>query len=257
MKILFCGAHPDDAEIYAFGTLLAWREAGASVTIFIAAQGNMGTKDRTLGRDLSEVRHAEAESSAAMIGAKLVTAGLTDLGIAPNRFRLANHLQTVAHTERPDVIITHSPNDYHIDHRALSAVVGLAAGDDFPVIHVDTMKGAHFQPTHFVDIGRHQDRKFECLRQHHSQKPRRYVLAALELAARRGKQATGLEGQYMEAFRFAPGPKFKHAEKFFPPGTIEAHTIILPAPGGRPLAPGSYQINIDDPTDRTAAQKRA
>ena len=247
MKVLFCGAHPDDAEIFAFGTLLAWKAAGADILLSIACTGDKGSTDRTQGRNLADVRRAEAEASAALLGARLDLVGLPDLGVAPGRFRLANRLQQTILAERPAVILTHSPNDYHVDHRALAVAVAMAAGEDVPVVYVDTFKGADFLPTHFVDIAPHQERKFEAIRLHKSQKPRRYVLSALELAGRRGKQATGDAQRLMEAFRFDPSPRFRSARGLFPPGTLAARSIVLPAPNGRVLAAGSYQINLGSP----------
>lgn len=247
MKVIFCGAHPDDAEIYAFGTLLAWRAAGAEVVLHIAARGNMGTAARAAGRDLADVRREEAETSAALLGARLVMSGLPDLGIGPARLRLASQLQHLFHLERPDVIITHSANDYHADHRALSVTVALAAGDDYPVVFADTMKGAGFTPTHFVDIARFQERKFAAIRLHHSQKPRRYVLAAQALAAGRGRQATGQEGRVMEGFRFETRPGIANAMRLFPPGTSAAQPACLPGLNGHPPADVAAQVTVASP----------
>ena len=38
-------AHPDDPEISAGGTLAAWAEAGADVSVLITTQGDKGTQD--------------------------------------------------------------------------------------------------------------------------------------------------------------------------------------------------------------------
>ena len=234
MKVIFCGAHPADAEIYAFGTLFAYRAAGAEVLVVIAANGNLGTTDRSKDRPLADVRREEAEKSSAVLGARLICLGLPDLGIEPAKVRLTRRLMQLFIDEKPDVIITHSRNDYHIDHRVLSGVVSLAAPDTIPVIYADTIKGQDFQPTHFVNIGAFQSQKFECLRLHHSQKPRRYVLSALGLAQRRGKQATGLDTEVMEAFRFDMAPPFFKGRPIFPPGTIKAQIVTLALPAGSP-----------------------
>jgi LmbE family N-acetylglucosaminyl deacetylase len=42
MKILAVGAHPDDVEIFVFGSLLAWNAMGAEVTVAVAA-GHAGS----------------------------------------------------------------------------------------------------------------------------------------------------------------------------------------------------------------------
>mgnify|MGYP006147533913 CR=1 FL=1 len=42
MKILAIGAHPDDLEIFCFGTLMAWRAMGADLALAIATDGAAG-----------------------------------------------------------------------------------------------------------------------------------------------------------------------------------------------------------------------
>ena len=65
------------------------------------------------------------------------------------------------------------------------------------------VKGADFQPTHYIDIAAHLDEKLRAIHLHYSQKPRRYMLAARDLASRRGEEATGGPDARMEAFREA------------------------------------------------------
>jgi N-acetylglucosamine malate deacetylase 1 len=66
MNILFLGAHPDDAEIFAFGSLLAWHRLGAHVGLVVATDGAAGGQ---LPPDaLRKVRRAEAVAAAAPLG---------------------------------------------------------------------------------------------------------------------------------------------------------------------------------------------
>ena len=44
MHVIAITAHPDDAEIYLGGSLLAWRDGGARTTIMIATDGRFGGK---------------------------------------------------------------------------------------------------------------------------------------------------------------------------------------------------------------------
>ena len=92
------------------------------------------------------------------------------------------------------------------------------------------MKGRNFRPTHYVNIKDYQAQKMLALRQHQSQKPRRYVLAATALAEERGFEATGKEGALMEGLRFDPSPAFKTAETLFPRGTISAPPMLFLRP---------------------------
>ncbi|MGX5802231.1 PIG-L deacetylase family protein [Bradyrhizobium sp. Arg314] len=46
MKILALGAHPDDIEIFMFGTLAAYAAQGAELTFAIATDGAKGGQGR-------------------------------------------------------------------------------------------------------------------------------------------------------------------------------------------------------------------
>ena len=67
MRVLAIGAHPDDLEILAGGTLALYARAGHDVTMAVATNGNVGSP--TLGRhEIAEIRHAEAQRSASVFG---------------------------------------------------------------------------------------------------------------------------------------------------------------------------------------------
>jgi LmbE family N-acetylglucosaminyl deacetylase len=240
MKVMFVGAHPDDAEIYAFGTMFAYAERGAEIVLVLATAGEGGLTARSKHQPLAKTRMAEAEQAAAMLLARIVALGLPDGALPPLRMPLLRRLIELFADEKPDVILTHCPNDYHPDHRVLSGAVALAAAEHFPVFFVDNMKGRNFKPTHYVNIKEYQAQKMLALRQHQSQKPRRYVLAATALAEERGFEATGKQGALMEGLRFDPTPAFKTAEQLFPRGTIPAPPVLYrrpdPAPDSAPIS---------------------
>lgn len=220
LKVLFCGGHPDDAEIYAYGTMISYIQAGAKVVQLMVCNGDRGVTGRVKDRPVAEARLDEARAAAAMIGAELITYELSDGTLAAQRAHLVDLLiQTIAQTE-PDIVITHAPNDYHPDHRVLSAAVNLAAAESAPVLYADTMKGVNFSPTHYVDITEVMEQKLRCLRQHQSQWPRRYVIACKELCARRGEEATGIRDVRAEAFRADPSQRFPNIDHLLPPGSL-------------------------------------
>ena len=85
MKVMFCGAHPDDAEIYMFGTLLAYRKAGHDVGLVMACSGNGGTSARSAHQPLTVTRREEAEKGAAVLGARLTALDFPDMSLGENR----------------------------------------------------------------------------------------------------------------------------------------------------------------------------
>jgi LmbE family N-acetylglucosaminyl deacetylase len=85
---------------------------------------------------------------------------------------------------RPDVIITHNPDDYMLDHVETSIIAtngsfcsGLghrprkydAFSSFIPVFFMDTLAGVNFQPSHYVDISKQIDVKLQALECHESQ----------------------------------------------------------------------------------------
>ena len=230
LKVMFIGAHPDDAEIYSFGTLFAYAERHAEIVLVLATAGEGGLTARSKHQPLAITRLAEAEQAAAMLMARVIQLGLQDGGLGPNRVAVMRKVADLTAFEKPDVILTHSPNDYHPDHRILSAAVSLAAMDRVPVFFIDNMKGRNFIPTHYVNIKKYHAQKMLALRQHQSQKPRRYVLAATALAADRGFAATGRTDAMMEGLRIYDNPSFKSIAHLLPKGTIPAPAVLFHRP---------------------------
>lgn len=121
---------------------------------------------------------------------------------------------------KPDLAITHAPNDYHGDHRALSDGLRIAASFTVPVLHADTLGGTGFSPTHYVDISGHFELKAMAIRAHQSQDPERFVDAARTQNAFRAGQCNGATGSFAEAFRFEPIFPFADIRALLPPAPV-------------------------------------
>ncbi|MCU0909095.1 MAG: PIG-L family deacetylase [Rhodobacteraceae bacterium] len=218
MRILALGAHPDDLEIFAWGTICAWAGMGATLTLAVATDGAAGGDDP--GPDLARLRAGEAAAAAAPLGLPPRMLGFPDGRLMPDA-ALTDTLTALIVETRPDLILTHAPNDYHADHRALSAAVSLAASFRAPVVHMDTLNGTGFTPTLWVDATAHWSAKEAAIRAHASQKPDRFVqMAARQAAFRAGECNAPVDADpppRAEAFRFDPRFPFADIRALMPP----------------------------------------
>ena len=127
MRILAVGCHPDDLEINCFGTLCKYAKAGHEVTICGVANGNLGHVE-IMPDELAKIRYEEAKNAAQTIGAKeYINLGANDGFISRYDRELTDKMVDVIRRVRPDVLITHYPKDYHMDHEETSALVLNAA----------------------------------------------------------------------------------------------------------------------------------
>jgi LmbE family N-acetylglucosaminyl deacetylase len=125
LRLLIIGAHPDDADYAAGGTAALYRAAGHEVKMVSLTNGDAG--HQTLrGPELARRRRAEAAAAGAVIGAAYDVLDTPDGQLLPtleNRFQVIRLIRTF----RPDLVLTHRPNDYHPDHRYTSQLVQDAA----------------------------------------------------------------------------------------------------------------------------------
>lgn len=119
--LLFVGAHPDDGEFGCGGTTARLREEKRPVMFVSMTNGDAGHAYQG-GGQLAKRRREEARRSGEFLG-------LTDLVLDNHDGELEPSLENrrvlirIIREFRPDVIVTHRPNDYHADHRAVSLLV--------------------------------------------------------------------------------------------------------------------------------------
>ena len=183
MNILAVGCHPDDLEIGCGGTLAKYAANGHKVFMCVAANGNMGHKI-IMPKELEAIRLAEAEQAAKTIGAEFVSLGVGDLMVNQFNEDTVDRLTDVVRFAKPDVIITHNPQDYMRDHIQTSELVFNASFNASiphrettnpaydaipPVFYMDTLAGMGFVPTEYVDITDTFEIKMQALACHDSQ----------------------------------------------------------------------------------------
>ncbi len=112
--VLAIGAHPDDVEFMMAGTLLMLARAGYEPHIFVVASGSCGTAtdDRAT---VSRIRLAEAQNAASLLGAHFYEPVTDDLEILYT-LPLLRKVGAVVRKAKPDIVLTHSPEEYMEDH---------------------------------------------------------------------------------------------------------------------------------------------
>ena len=191
-RLLAVMAHPDDTEIFVGGTLFHLKDLGWELGIVTMTAGDCGSA--TIGRqEIARIRYAEAQTAAAYLGAWYACVGLMDVEVV---FNVENLRRTVDVMRRfdPDVVITHSPVDYMLDHEEASRLVrgasfALAMPDyearqnppaklarGTPALYyADAMEGKdplgrRIYPQFYVDISKQLSQKREMLSRHVSQR---------------------------------------------------------------------------------------
>lgn len=182
MKILVVCAHPDDAEISCGGTLAKYVRQGQEVSILHACTGDKGHKE-IMPQELGPMRCREGQLAGAVIGAKVTCLGFPDAGIFYTEENVKVFTEAIRR-EAPDVMLTHTPDDYHLDHAAVSRLAVDAsflvsvphyametpAMDRVPQIYfMEPYTGINFVPTEFVDITETLEQKLAMMKKHESQ----------------------------------------------------------------------------------------
>jgi len=183
MNILGIGCHPDDLEVSCGGTLAKYAKQGHKVFMCTVANGDMGHMIIE-PPELREVRYKEAVRAAAVLGAEYFTVDIGDVMVEASNKEARNKLVEIVRFTKPDVVITHNPQDYMRDHEQAGQ---LAVDATFcctlphlvpeaerhpvfpPVFYMDTLAGIGFIPTEYVDITEEIEQKLEALSCHESQ----------------------------------------------------------------------------------------
>src|SRR5829696_2117168 len=113
-SVIAIAAHPDDIEFVMAGTLLLLGAAGWDLHYLNLSTGNLGSTAMSPAKT-AQVRRKEARAAAKELGAVWHAPFRDDLEIfydARSLRRLGGIIREVA----PDVILTHSPQDYMEDH---------------------------------------------------------------------------------------------------------------------------------------------
>lgn len=191
-RILAIHAHPDDIEFQCAGTLARLARLGCPITIATMTPGDCGSAEHT-AEQISEIRRAEAQRAAELLGAEYLCLEFRDLRICHDNDARRRVTEAVRRA-RPGLVLTAPPVDYMSDHEMTSRLVRdacfnapipnyrteatdpAAPIDHIPhLYYVDPLEGTDYfgnsVPTDFVvDISQTYELKQNMLACHESQR---------------------------------------------------------------------------------------
>ena len=194
-RVLAIGAHADDIDFGASGTIATWAKDGAHIEYVVVTDGCKGTSDHSMSPEqLIATRQTEQRAAAQTLGAADVHFLSYKDGELEVTMALKKDLARLIRQVRPDTVITLDPTMVyssqfgtinHPDHRAvgqatLDAIYPLSRDhlsfpDLFTDEHLEPFKVAHALLIHLdkqdclVDISGTLDLKLTALAQHASQ----------------------------------------------------------------------------------------
>ncbi len=135
-------AHPDDAEFLCTGTLVRLKkEHGWTIHIATMTPGDCGSAEH--GPDeIARIRRAEGKAAAETVGAAYHCVEERDLRVIYNEPALEK-VTRLLNAVRPQIVFTHSPDDYHLDHEQTSKIVRAAS---FAAPIGNFLHGRHLHP---------------------------------------------------------------------------------------------------------------
>ena len=188
-RVLAIGAHPDDIEFGAGGFIYRLiAEKKADVTYLIMTLGLKGI--RNPNRYNPESRREEAEEAAKVLGVKnVIVKNHADCGLHLEGHDLIQEIEECMRlgetgSSRPpyDIVLTHSGEDAHADHREVheATVSGLRSSWPTMLLYQSpSTKPNGFRPTFFVKLNEQTlARKLQALLAHESQRSRKYMTTA-------------------------------------------------------------------------------
>ena len=168
MNIVLVGAHQDD-EAHALGTLLKYkRQGGHRITFICATNGDKGASfsPEIPWQETARTRDREMRAVAAALDARYICLGAPDEFLYDTEEMRMKLIDALRECET-DLIFTHWPSDYNLDHIITSQLVFQASMNSIiasmrsahralavtpKIFYWDVGDGFGFEGTHFVAL---------------------------------------------------------------------------------------------------------
>jgi len=169
-RVLFVGAHPDDIELGAAGTICNLIEQGKEVHCYHTTSGEYKDLNGNPIRDKESVLK-ETRKSMDILGVEHLTFGFAPATELKFNKLEVSVLQRYILEHKIDTIFTHPiPDTYHQDHQNTHNIVVAASrryvNNIFLWESVHSFGRGQIIPVAYVDISLHLDNKMDSLRCH-------------------------------------------------------------------------------------------
>lgn len=172
-KIFAMGAHPDDMELEAGGTLAKFIKKGYDVYLLILTSG--GYTDMEGNTYCNEQLKGEALNASKILGVKELIFFDYQTTMVPSDGHIISKVDELINRIRPDVFISHHPFDSHQDHKAAADIMFAVSrqGRVKNVLSGSTLPYRPnvfaFRPQFFVDITDTIEIKMDSIRAYETQ----------------------------------------------------------------------------------------
>lgn len=180
IDVLAIGAHPDDVELSAAGTLMLHKDLGYTTGIVDLTQGELGS------RGTKETRYEEAAEAAKIMGiSERVNLKMADGFFEHNEHNLRLIIEQIRRF-KPEIVLANAVYDRHPDHgkagKLISEACFLAGLRKIETTWDGTEQEAHrpkvvyhyiqdrlMKPDFAIDITAYVERKFDSIRAYKTQ----------------------------------------------------------------------------------------
>jgi LmbE family N-acetylglucosaminyl deacetylase len=176
LRVVAVGGHGDDPQTCAGGTLALFADQGHDVVALSLTGGPPPAPDAN--PEVRAVRNRlDCGKAADILKIRLECLNYSGGNMGQFRYGTACEISGQRYKEftellldkyKPDIVFTHWPIDFHMDHRAASLLTYTAwlhSGKKFPLYYMEAELGIqtqNFVPTHYVDITTMEERTHEA-----------------------------------------------------------------------------------------------
>ncbi len=194
-KILFIGAHPDDIELGAGGTLSKLVCDGNEVIC-----ATLSHNIRTNGKEKLPEQNKKSLKTLGVKEKNILIENFNSRHFHEHRQEITDYFCKLKDAYSPDVVFVHNPHDLHRDHKVVSEEA-MRPFRDVSLLNYEVNRSTiKFEPHLFVEISKDDlDRKVKALNCYDIYKGRNY-LEAKSLEATSSVRGIIIEKPLVEAF---------------------------------------------------------